>query len=242
MADPNPSFTNALLSAYRRAHAAGYNASYFLPMLQERHGYETAIHLIHSPQASLGFTRLYELGLLNLTVESIVLLPEWNQLFPEETLRAAYDRLTEFGYTVPKTSWCPGVAAPPLPPPASDLADVPADRAETVIYRIIRDTTLARRVKAMHGFECQICGLSIELPGGSRYAEAHHIQPLGKPHDGPDVLENILCVCPNHHAELDYGVLKLRLDLIRQREVHAPAAQYVDYHNLVIHGKPPGSV
>jgi len=38
-----------------------------------------------------------------------------------------------------------------------------------------------------------------------RYAEAAHIVPLGGGYDGPDDEENILCLCPNHHAAFDHG-------------------------------------
>ncbi len=32
-----------------------------------------------------------------------------------------------------------------------------------------------------------------------------HIQPLGVPHNGPDELPNLLCLCPNHHVMFDFG-------------------------------------
>ncbi len=34
-----------------------------------------------------------------------------------------------------------------------------------------------------------------------------HIRPLRRPHDGPDDESNILCLCPNHHVEIDKGGL-----------------------------------
>lgn len=37
------------------------------------------------------------------------------------------------------------------------------------------------------------------------YAEGAHIRPLGRLHDGPDVTENVLCLCPNHHALFGMG-------------------------------------
>ena len=40
-------------------------------------------------------------------------------------------------------------------------------------------------------------------PRGRPYAEGAHIRPLGSPHDGPDKLENVLCLCPNHHVLFD---------------------------------------
>ena len=79
-------------------------------------------------------------------------------------------------------------------------------RVEATVSRIIRDTTVTREVKHLHGYRCQMCGERVETPSGP-YAEAAHIQPLGRPHNGPDVLANVLCLCPTHHAAFDlYGV------------------------------------
>ncbi len=69
-------------------------------------------------------------------------------------------------------------------------------RITSRVRRIIRDTKTARLVKAMRENKCQICGKALYLDDERSYAESHHIQPLGAPHNGPDVAENILCVCP----------------------------------------------
>jgi len=45
-----------------------------------------------------------------------------------------------------------------------------------------------------------------EHPAGP-YAEAAHIRALGLPHNGPDVLENLLCLCPNDHVRFDAGAI-----------------------------------
>ena len=122
--------------------------------------------------------------------------------------------------------------------PTREAIDLPApvpERVETTTYRILRDTAKALCVKDLHQYECQICGHTIELPDGTRYAEAHHIRPLGAPHNGPDVIGNILCVCPNHHAELDYGVSPITLSALRSSKGHAVDPQYVDYHNQKIY-------
>lgn len=126
---------------------------------------------------------------------------------------------------------------PPQTPTASDLGD-PPERVETTTYRILRDSMLARRVKQIHNWECQICGEFIVLPDGSRYAEAHHIQPLGQPHGGTDVEANVMCVCPNHHAELDYGVRQLDISTLPERDGHQIAECFVKYHNEQIFGRP----
>lgn len=107
----------------------------------------------------------------------------------------------------------------------------PPERMRVSLNQILRDTKLARQVKHLHNFRCQICDYTIELPDGSCYAESHHIHPLGQPHNGPDVIDNIICVCPNHHAELDYGVSRILLKSLHSAEGHTVNPKYADYHN-----------
>jgi len=79
-----------------------------------------------------------------------------------------------------------------------------ARRVPSTVLRIVRDTAVSRRVKELHAFQCQVCGIRLECKGGP-YAEAAHIRPLGAPHHGPDAMENVLCLCPNHHVLFDNG-------------------------------------
>lgn len=77
-------------------------------------------------------------------------------------------------------------------------------RQDIHLLRIVRDTQQAYRVKEMYNYTCQVC--SIRLVGSAGpYAEAAHIRPLGIPHYGPDSLDNLICLCPNHHVLFDYG-------------------------------------
>lgn len=129
-----------------------------------------------------------------------------------------------------------GIEIPAGPPPkASDIASPPADRVRTEVLRIIRDTQLANRVKNLHNFECQICGHTLILADDSRYAEGHHIQPLGTPHDGPDLMGNIICLCPNHHAACDLGAIPIVLSDLRQVSQHRISERFVKYHNEKIY-------
>lgn len=113
-----------------------------------------------------------------------------------------------------------------------------SNRIKQETYRILRDTKIARYVKRLYDYKCQLCNYTIELPNGKKYAESHHIIPLGAPHNGPDVCENVLCVCPNHHAELDYGVIQLLPSAIFRNEKHKISEEYIKYHNTVIYKKP----
>src|ERR671916_95862 len=85
----------------------------------------------------------------------------------------------------------------------SDTPSAPP-RHDTTVLRIVRDTAQARRIKELHDYRCQMCGTRLEGLAGP-YAEAAHIRPLGTPHDGPDTLDNLLCLCPNHHVLFDHG-------------------------------------
>lgn len=86
-----------------------------------------------------------------------------------------------------------------------------APRRDERVQRIVRSTAVAERVKRLHNYRCQVCGERLGTPGGP-YAEAAHIRPLGRPHDGPDVEENILCLCPNHHVLFDQFGIAIRGD------------------------------
>lgn len=75
-------------------------------------------------------------------------------------------------------------------------------RREVTSSRPDRDQRLVERLKVMYQHECQVCGSRIETRY-SHYSEAAHIRGVGRPHDGPDELSNLLCLCPNHHVEFD---------------------------------------
>ena len=111
-------------------------------------------------------------------------------------------------------------------------------RITSEVTRIIRDSSIVKRLKLLHQYQCQICGYSIELPNGDCYAEAHHIKPLGGEHKGPDVEQNIIILCPNHHAECDLGAIELDLKKIRHHTDHLIDASYINYHNQNIYVRP----
>ncbi|MCP9234706.1 YDG/SRA domain-containing protein [Lewinella sp. JB7] len=110
-------------------------------------------------------------------------------------------------------------------------------RVETRITRIIRDTRLSKQVKEMYDFKCQVCKTRIETNAGP-YAEAAHIKPLGAPHNGPDDLSNLLCLCPNHHVRFDYGGFSVSdtFDLIGEPgKLHVHSAHQINKTFLGYH-------
>lgn len=85
---------------------------------------------------------------------------------------------------------------------------LPLKRTLTV-QRVIRDSVIGKAQKQRYQYECQVCGTTIELPNGKRYAEAHHLRPVGKPHNGKDGFPNTIVVCPQHHAMFDLGAIAI---------------------------------
>ncbi|WP_266203809.1 YDG/SRA domain-containing protein [Pontibacter kalidii] len=77
-------------------------------------------------------------------------------------------------------------------------------RTAVTQQRINRDYSLTIKVKEIYNSHCQVCNVKLYTSAGF-YAEAAHIKPLGKPHNGPDTLDNLLCLCPNHHVMFDFG-------------------------------------
>lgn len=81
-------------------------------------------------------------------------------------------------------------------------------RTEKTILRIIRDTKIARDIKRLYNYQCQVCNITIDTKSGG-YAEGAHIRPLGKPHDCDDNSDNLICLCPNHHVMFDKGTFAI---------------------------------
>ena len=95
----------------------------------------------------------------------------------------------------------------------------------------MRDANLARQIKILHKNNCQLCDSKIELSNGESYSEAHHIIPIGKPHNEPDTAGNIIVLCPNHHVMCDYGVIKLERSHIKEQAGHKISQESISYHN-----------
>lgn len=111
-----------------------------------------------------------------------------------------------------------------------DLSAPPV-RVDAVISRIVRDTALTQRLKALHDNRCQVCSTRLQRADGIGYAEAHHLQPLGRPHEGPDIASNIVILCPNCHALCDLRALSLDLGKLHMVPGHKVDEAFVRYSN-----------
>ena len=75
-----------------------YRPSYYLQMLDNYGAMGTAIKLVTAAKFHEGFTKLWEFGRLDLTVEAIMLRSPYRQLFSKEVLDKASERLRALGY------------------------------------------------------------------------------------------------------------------------------------------------
>jgi len=113
-------------------------------------------------------------------------------------------------------------------------------RASSISQRIIRDSKLGKGIKRLYDYKCQVCSIEIRTNAGL-YAEAAHIKPVGKPHNGPDRPENLLCLCPNHHLMLDKGVYMIGDDFsligiggtLTKHPEHQISIEHIRYHRLM---------
>ena len=88
-----------LLNACQLCHKNyGYHPARFLQMLKENGPVLTAIKLVMDKSFHEGFTKMWEFGRLDLTLEAIILREPYCQLFNEEVIERARERLSELGY------------------------------------------------------------------------------------------------------------------------------------------------
>lgn len=65
-------FTADMIDLYKRGKSIGFNSTRFLQMISEYGGYETACRLIAGRDDVSGFTELWEVGRLDLSMEYLV--------------------------------------------------------------------------------------------------------------------------------------------------------------------------
>ncbi len=79
----------------------GYNATRFMQLVSQIGGLQAAKQLIAKEGGTYGFEVLWENKRLDLSVETLVLRPQYESLFTEEERKLCRERLKQFGYNVP---------------------------------------------------------------------------------------------------------------------------------------------
>ncbi len=92
------------------------------------------------------------------------------------------------------------------------LGNKTPQREITTSSRIVRSTAVGNKVEEHYDHTCQVCSVRLLTPAGP-YAEGCHVRPLGKPHNGPDTTDNVICLCPNCHVLFDTHAITIEENL-----------------------------
>lgn len=77
-----------------------YNATRFLQLVASEGGLKAAKKLIAKNEGTYGFEILWENNRLDLSVEALVLKPQYEELFSDEERKQCRDRLENFGFKI----------------------------------------------------------------------------------------------------------------------------------------------
>ena len=86
----------------------------------------------------------------------------------------------------------------------------PTQRDLFEVMRFVRDSVKVKKLKELYQNKCQICEFTFEYTDGKFYSEVHHYNPLNAGAD--DDFDNMIVVCPNHHAKFDYNLIAIARD------------------------------
>ena len=105
-----------------------------------------------------------------------------------------------------------------IAPPSGNVSP---DRRERRSRSLVRDQANVDWIKNLYDNTCQVCRIQLMTDAGAISIGAH-IQGLGKPDNGPDVVENMLCLCHNCHAIFDSGSFYVNDDCKTITWLHEP--------------------
>ncbi|MER7990200.1 phosphorothioated DNA-binding restriction endonuclease [Streptomyces noursei] len=118
-----------------------------------------------------------------------------------------------------------------------ELAETGSDHGAGAAARRQRDRRMRELILTAYEFRCAFCGYDGALGASPVGLEAAHVRWWS--HDGPDEVDNGLCLCSLHHKLFDKGVLGVGENhriLVSQRFVGRSEASR--QHVLVLAGRP----
>jgi len=91
-------FETRVQSAIMKMKRLGYTPRLFIQMIAETDSVTATKTLLHKKSISAGFTRLWEMNRLDLSLENIVYSDDWRDLFSPEEIEIAKRRLVEYKF------------------------------------------------------------------------------------------------------------------------------------------------
>jgi hypothetical protein len=91
-------FHQSMIGLYENAKQYDYFATYFKQMIDQHGGLESAKRLLAKLEIQEGLMKLWELNLLDQSMEALVIQDRFRPLFTEAEVAEAHRRLEELGY------------------------------------------------------------------------------------------------------------------------------------------------
>ena len=89
-------FNEEVLEAIEKSKKLGYVPTRFIQMLQQEN--YTVVQRLVVKEVSTGLEKLWSKGHLELSMEAIMIKPEYKDLFSEEIIKVCEKKLKQFGY------------------------------------------------------------------------------------------------------------------------------------------------
>lgn len=193
---------------YKRAgEEVGYWAIRFLQAVRRNGGLSTAKRMLKPRNASqrAGLDKLIEAGRPDLTLEAIILRPQFRSLFTDEEITIAQQRLGEFGQSVAVHKSTYENLFPDELKPGQKYVE--GARKQVRVNSYERNPRARRDCIKAYGCNCAVCGFNFEVKYGdlgTGFIHVHHLKPLALT-EGKyelDPIDDLRPVCPNCHAML----------------------------------------
>jgi len=131
----------------------------------------------------------------------------------------------------------PSTVGGPIGGGAPPSGKVNPDRRDRRFRGLVRDQKNVDWIKNCYDNTCQVCRTQLITDAGP-ISIAAHIQGLGQPHNGPDVVENMLCLCHNCHAIFDSGAFCINDDCKTITWLHKPVGREESIYSSELFTKP----
>jgi hypothetical protein len=121
-----------------------------------------------------------------------------------------------------------------------------SQKIKFTVLRRIRDTVKTKKLKKLYQNKCQICNYSFPKYVKSGYSEVHHVWSMAD--TGDDDFDNMLVLCPNHHTEFDYKIIRFnssknniiedlegnKIGMISFKNGHILNKKNIEFHNTEV--------
>lgn len=215
--------TQALLDSYYAAgKQTGYWGRRFYQAVKRKGGLATVKPML-TPRSSSqrkGLDAILEAGKPELSVEAVVLQPRFRSLFTAEELKAAAERLGEYGKQAQLKMAQRERLYPDDLPPGQNYAEGAKKQVRVNAYE--RNPKARAACLKHYGCTCSVCDFSFEKRYGAigqDFIHVHHLNPLAlvASEYKVDPVADMRPVCPNCHAMLHTSEPPLGIEELRKR-------------------------